>query len=80
MIWKIWIKTFYLPDKVKIIENSAFGGCNELTTFHFPRKGSVYIIDERAFSDSNINSITIPSYVKWIEEEKVFYNIEMLMK
>ena len=59
----IWKKD-KIEKSVKKIEEGAFGGCNELTSFHFPRKGSVDSIGERAFSDSTINSITIPSYVK----------------
>jgi len=49
--------TYTVPDEVKIIGENAFWGCHKLTSVIIPQ--SVISIEDFAFSESNIGSVTI---------------------
>lgn len=58
-----------IPSSVKVIKNEAFKGWGNLTTVDFSKATSLTSIGSSAFSETGVNSISLPSTVKTIGSE-----------
>ncbi len=76
-VGNISIKTVYIPNKVQTIRDTAFFS-STLQTITFEANSQLNSIGYRAFSESMLNSITIPSGVMTISSYAFAYNNNLL--
>lgn len=62
------VETITIPNFIKRICPNAFDGCNHLEKIEIPSDSKLQTIGKNAFNDVNIESLTIPSFVKKLEE------------
>ena len=73
------LKEFHLPKTVTRINQKAFAGTTDMKTFEVEEPSALTIIEQNAFADSGIESISIPSSITTIERE-TFRNCNVLKK
>ena len=54
------LKTVVFPDTVEVINANAFSNCKALESIELPENAALKEIQDNAFTNANIKSITIP--------------------
>ena len=70
------LSSVFIPDSVIIIGKGSFFNCYNLTAIRLPN--SVEKIGEEAFWGCDLNSISIPRYVKEIGSDAIKYNDNLI--